>query len=311
MIIKKNDLSLFIDELTKSYEIFAPVGRTFSAIKSAKEINLKNKTAFSARKLFFPNKEKLFSFKGSKAVPVIEKARKRILFGVRPCDMNALTYLDKLFRDDPYYREKRDNTLIFGFQCVKRLDNNCYCHITDTFQTNNYDLLFIESKNDFFIVAGSEKGKHIIKGFKHLKKAKVKDIDILMELIRKSFLMRSRARIEINDTAIDEFAKRCVSCSACNAVCPTCVCFFVEDKIGLDLTPEERIRHWDSCHLQRYTRVAGDFVFRPERQQRLKNWIHCKLEYSKDRTGTRGCVGCGRCVGICMVDINMFHSLRQ
>jgi len=310
MIIKKHDLNSFIDALIKRYDIFAPVGRTFEKIENAKDIKLDKKTAFSARKLFFPDKEKIFLFR-QKPVPHIEKTKRRVLFGVRPCDMNAIAYLDKLLKDDPYYKEKRKNTLIFGIQCIKRLDDNCYCHITDTFQTNTYDLLFIESKDDFFIVTGSEIGRKIISKFKHLKKAKVRDIDILMELIRKSFVMRSRARIEINDRAIEEFARRCVSCSACNAVCPTCVCFYDEDKIGLGLKPEERIRYWDSCQLQRYTRVAGNFVFRPERQQRLKNWIHCKLGYSKERVGMLGCVGCGRCVSVCMVDINMFHALRQ
>ena len=102
MIIKKQDLSSFIDTLIKRYEVFAPVGRTFERIESAKEINIK-KTAFSARKLFFPNQEKILSFKGGRSVS-IEKTKKRILFGVRPCDMNALTYLDKLLKDDPYYK---------------------------------------------------------------------------------------------------------------------------------------------------------------------------------------------------------------
>ena len=123
--------------------------------------------------------------------------------------------------------------------------------------------------------------------------------------------MRSRVKIKINDKIIQQFAQRCVSCSACNAVCPTCVCFLTEDKLGVDLKPSERIRIWDSCQLQRYTRVAGSFVFRPERYQRLRNWIHCKFEYSKEREGMMSCVGCGRCVDICMVNINMFKALSR
>ena len=73
MIIKKQDLNLLIDHLIERYEVFAPVGRTFERIQSSKEVDIKRKTAFSARKLFFPNKETIFTVKGSKAVPAVEK----------------------------------------------------------------------------------------------------------------------------------------------------------------------------------------------------------------------------------------------
>ena len=40
----------------------------------------------------------------------------------------------------------------------------------------------------------------------------------------------------------DEIAKRCLSCTNCTLVCPTCFCSSVEDHLSLDGTEAERLR---------------------------------------------------------------------
>ncbi len=57
----------------------------------------------------------------------------------------------------------------------------------------------------------------------------------------------------------DDVAKRCLSCSNCTMVCPTCFCTTVEDVNDLAGEQAERVRRWDSC-------FTGDFTLYLRRQ---------------------------------------------
>jgi ferredoxin len=100
-------------------------------------------------------------------------------------------------------------------------------------------------------------------------------------------------------------AKRCISCAACTIVCPTCYCYDIEDLPDFSSNSGERIRKWNFCMLKNFTRVAGDFVFRPDRVERLKQFVCHKLSYFKEKYGIFLCVGCGRCIERCIVDIDL------
>jgi sulfhydrogenase subunit beta (sulfur reductase) len=45
----------------------------------------------------------------------------------------------------------------------------------------------------------------------------------------------------------DDVAKRCLSCTNCTMVCPTCFCHGIEEVPDLDGQRAERVRLWDSC----------------------------------------------------------------
>ncbi|MFW9954848.1 MAG: 4Fe-4S dicluster domain-containing protein, partial [Candidatus Thorarchaeota archaeon] len=66
-----------------------------------------------------------------------------------------------------------------------------------------------------------------------------------------------------------------------------------------------RERSWDSCMFVDYSLVAGGHNFRGSRADRLKLWYTHKLKAFAHEYGKPGCVGCGRCVGTCPVDINV------
>lgn len=309
MIIKKTDFEKFMESL-KRYDVYAPLGNKFEKLGNPEEITLDRKTSFSAREIFFPNREELLKFDGSRTEEIKPKIKKTILFGVRPCDMNAIKHLDLVLKDDPYYNERRKNTIILGVQCVKHFPN-CFCHLTGTFETDNYDMLFIESDNNFFIQIGSKQGETLVKNFKpKAKKVGANEVETLLTLIKQDFIMESRKyNIFINEEKIKEFAG-CLSCNMCNAVCPTCACYLLRDRMNIDLKSGIRYREWDSCQLERYTKIAEGVVFRKERLQRVHNWIFCKFDYSKKNHGMYGCVGCGRCVSVCPVKINIFDAIE-
>jgi len=102
----------------------------------------------------------------------------------------------------------------------------------------------------------------------------------------------------------EELKERCLACGSCTNVCPTCFCFEVKDQVDLSLTDGSRERSWDSCQYYKFSRVALDHVFRPDRAARVKQRLFHKLAYYQQQFETNGCVGCGRCVSTCIVGID-------
>lgn len=99
-------------------------------------------------------------------------------------------------------------------------------------------------------------------------------------------------------------AKRCLSCGACSAVCPTCYCFDLVDKATLDGSVT-RNRNWDNCLFAEHGKVAGGYDFRSGRANRLRFRMEHKFFSFGELRGQNACVGCGRCRKVCPVDIDL------
>jgi sulfhydrogenase subunit beta (sulfur reductase) len=66
-----------------------------------------------------------------------------------------------------------------------------------------------------------------------------------------------------------------------------------------------RQRAWDNCFFADHAEVAGGHDFRPDRAARLRFRLeHKKLGFGRLR-GMPSCVGCGRCLAACPVDIDL------
>ena len=77
------------------------------------------------------------------------------------------------------------------------------------------------------------------------------------------------------------------------------------DKRALGGKPGRRLRLWDSCTLVEYSMVAGGENFREHKADRLRLWYTHKLQAYISKYGKPSCVGCGRCIVTCPVDINV------
>jgi sulfhydrogenase subunit beta (sulfur reductase) len=112
----------------------------------------------------------------------------------------------------------------------------------------------------------------------------------------------------------DLLAERCISCRLCAYVCPTCRCFDVRDEVAQRRTgyaEYDRLRCWDSCTGPNYRLAAGGHNPRPLKSQRLRNRFFCKFYYVHDEYGVQGCVGCGRCIEVCPVNIDIAEMLTD
>jgi len=111
--------------------------------------------------------------------------------------------------------------------------------------------------------------------------------------------------LKFNDPVWEEAGQACLACGSCTNVCPTCNCYNVIDRPDLSGQKSSILRCWDACTLENYSEVAGGEDFREARSSRLKLWYTHKLQAYISKYGNPACVGCGRCVVTCPVDINV------
>jgi ferredoxin len=102
----------------------------------------------------------------------------------------------------------------------------------------------------------------------------------------------------------NDVAERCLSCTNCTQVCPTCFCSSVQEVTDLDVTRVDRTRVWDSCFNPEFSYMGGGNV-RSTIRSRYRQWLTHKLATWHDQFDTSGCVGCGRCITWCPVGIDL------
>ena len=314
--IKKEQVPEFLNSL-KKFEVVAPVKDPQSPprfqIYTGQELFLKGRTAFSPKRFFRPGKEKIFSFtktdKSYEVSPELDKT-KRIIFGVRPCDTHSLDVLDvlfiKYFGKDQFYSTRRNNTIVIAIQCKESCENG-FCTSMGTSQASGHDILFIERGPDYFVQVETEKGKKLVESklFKNTGDApptfEIKD-QIELDTLNLGETLYS----EFDNKIWKEESKRCLSCTSCTQICPTCYCYTTEDEFVFGSgNNSERFRLLDSCQLKRFTKVAGNHVFRESRASRLRQFVLHKLSYFEENHGKQLCVGCGRCITACPVNISL------
>jgi sulfhydrogenase subunit beta (sulfur reductase) len=108
----------------------------------------------------------------------------------------------------------------------------------------------------------------------------------------------------------DHVASRCLACSNCTMVCPTCFCTTVEDVTDLTGDHAERWQKWDSCFTMDFSYIHGGSI-RSSTKSRYRQWMTHKLASWIDQFGSSGCVGCGRCITWCPVAIDITEEVRE
>lgn len=115
----------------------------------------------------------------------------------------------------------------------------------------------------------------------------------------------------------DRVQQSCLGCGVCTYLCPTCHCFDIVD----ETKSYERVRNWDSCMFRIYSQEASGYNPRPRVKERIRQRIMHKFVYFSERLQGRvtdschssneiGCVGCGRCVRFCPVNLDIRAIIR-
>jgi len=258
------------------------------------------------------------------------KVDKKIIFAIRPCDLSALKKVDIFFGEgdikDPYYLKRRKNTIFISLGCNEPY-LNCFCTAVEgnPFNFEYADMGMIKIEDGFAILKLDNKVKFLIEENKELFENKNLEnkyrekIDIIMtKAVEKIINYWSGVTIDDIHSNIEKnfnldmwktISKKCISCAACTYVCPSCYCFNIRDE-QKDLKGE-RYRCWDYCMNYYYNLEASGHNPRSEIYKRYRNKVNCKYNYNYKRSGQFFCVGCGRCIDICPVGMDIRESVDK
>lgn len=332
-ILEKEKINSILDFLAEQYDLFAPVSQDglkfeYTQVKDSSKVNLNFTNSHeSPKKLFFPQYEVLFRYyaDGRKEVPALETDKKRIIFGIRPCDVKALLFLDKVFDDskyqDPYYLAKRNNTVIFALGCGNP-QSTCFCTSFDIgpFAKEGSDV-FVADLGDFYsFETVTDKGKEILKKLSGLRDAASEHIAKYEKLetesaakIKRHIELQGLAEELINkqdDPMWEQIHLKCIRCGVCSFLCPTCHCFDIIDE---NQGPQQgaRVRIWDSCMSCSFTQEASGHNSRPGGREKMRQRVMHKFSYIPQNFDTFGCVGCGRCIKNCPVRNDITKTIKK
>jgi len=230
-----------------------------------------------------------------------------ILLGLHPCDLAAISYLDRLFMHDdpdPTYAARRAAMTLIGTSCTP--DELCSCHLHPYPLHAGYDLFLQQTYDGFVVRSGSNRGEQLLGILTPL--IEQRDLEVPADT-RRFFgqQLPQPPESELDPTLPDwqELAGHCLGCGACSICCPTCSCFDVLEYGGLDGSSAERLRRWDNCLFKSHGEVAGGKSFQKERAQRFRYRYRHKYRGFGQLRGIPGCVGCGRCREVCPSGIDL------
>jgi sulfhydrogenase subunit beta (sulfur reductase) len=335
-ILAKDQVAAFVDILKREYQVFAPAADNGKIVweeaDSANELlwDFSN-TELSPKNFFFPQTECLARFKNDPSVddgmimePESEQDRPRALLNIRPCDAKAFQVLDKIFvqdemTNDIYWRQKRDNTVLIGLACNDPCPT-CFCTSVGCgpHHVAGLDLLLVDLGDRFLVTVLSDRGNALTKDLPNAKKADT-DKAVKLKKTAEESITHGVAMENINDREVldlfelpywDRVYESCLNCGTCTFCCPTCHCFDIQDEV--QGTEGRRVRNWDYCMSGLFTLHGSGHNPRPTKKERVRQRFMHKFKYIPlKRGGEIGCVGCGRCVQLCPVNIDVREVVNQ
>jgi sulfhydrogenase subunit beta (sulfur reductase) len=268
------------------------------------------------------------------------------VIGVRACDLEALRIQDRVFMGgehvDPAYAARRGKLFVVAVNC-RRAVATCFCHSMGSgpAATHSFDLALTEhgggtgigataGPSRFACEAGSARGAEILATLGHSLAACSPAEIAAARAVPQALAAQMHAREAeagqprprsldtegIRDLLLgnleharwDEVASRCLSCTNCTLVCPTCFCASVTEVADLSGDHVDRERHWASCFALDHAKIHGHSV-RSSTASRYRQWLTHKLAGWIDQFGTSGCTGCGRCITWCPVGIDITEEV--
>jgi ferredoxin len=263
------------------------------------------------------------------------------VIGVRACDLEALRIQDRVFMGgehvDPGYAARRKKLFVVAVNC-RRAVATCFCHSMGCgpAATHSFDLALTEHGGDgsgpsrFACEVGSARGAEILAtlrdGLHACTPAEVAAARAVPEKLAERMHARQaepgQPRPRSLDTEgirdllfgnlehprWDDVATRCLSCTNCTLVCPTCFCASVTEVADLSGDHVDRERHWASCFTLDHAKIHGHAVH-SSTASRYRQWLTHKLAGWIDQFGTSGCTGCGRCITWCPVGIDITEEV--
>jgi sulfhydrogenase subunit beta (sulfur reductase) len=328
--IHRQEAPKWVEKLSAAGDVIAPVAGQggdviFSTIQAPDQVLWDFENPLHPPKQFLlPQTDPLVAIRhsdrGYEAEPIYDHGR-RTLLNVRSCDVKGIAFLNLMHAMEPAdasYLLRANNFTVISLAC-KAPCPLCFCVCTDSgpFLTEGYDIQLTDLGEKYLVEVGSEKGEAAVAEaaplFCAATDGEIAQRKTLERAARDLFgtetchfasAMRRISTGRVKDELWDKMSDWCLECGGCNLICPTCYCYSVRDleRDGAWL----RCRTWDSCQYAAFTLEASGHNPRAQRKERMKRRFFHKVsgQYFM-RDGVVGCVGCGRCVKVCMGTTDM------
>jgi formate hydrogenlyase subunit 6/NADH:ubiquinone oxidoreductase subunit I len=282
----------------------------------------------SAKSLIYPQSQLMFECSLDersedhhimKEVP--EDTELRAVIGIRPCDVKAFLLVQKNFDTaeykDPYWVSAFEKTTFIAYACNDPC-STCFCTTAGCgpFHEEGSDILLVDTGKRFLAKIITDKGLKLADAagwietvdegaaLKQIDKAKQASEGKIVSSVSTDRL-RQQVLLDLHGASFwEDVSFSCINCGTCTYVCPTCWCFDIQDetrgKSG------KRYRNWDSCMFPLFSLHGSGHNPRGTKLQRVRQRFMHKLKYYVDKydNGIQ-CVGCGRCVQLCPVNIDI------
>lgn len=336
--IAKDDLNSVWLTIKENYQLFLPIDNegkiSFSPWEAEANVDLNTlKTEVPPKNIIFPQSETYLKFKKDgkqldlEAAPRLEK--EYVLFGIRPCDVFSFSLLDNVFLDEPvdkFYKQHRDKGIIISQACSNPEDT-CFCSsfaIEPQVAPEGVDVATWDLGDDLLWEAQSEAGQALTEVLDSILVDATEEDQAALNQLQSEIKSKLEElplvdvdpdKIEgsleelFNSDVWDELYQRCLGCGICTYVCPTCHCYDIQDYEGNQ--SGERFRCWDSCMFSDFTMMAHGNPRTTQKQRMRQRFMHKLVYYPNKNDGAYACVGCGRCIEKCPVNLDIVKVIKR
>ncbi|MCE5324115.1 4Fe-4S dicluster domain-containing protein [bacterium] len=330
-IISKDKTQDWIAALMQSHIIVAPMERKdapaeFREIKAGDEPIIDgSKSMMPPKDWFLPRYETLFKVcrgaEGPKVEPAVPECKSTVVLGMWLPDAAAIRVLDQVFLDDkfkdPYYAARRENTVLVAVMPAEKRWS-WFCNSVDDVEKwkDSVDVLMYDLGDKFYVEGISAKGEEIITGAYFGEPSEADTIarnqvwDLFAKCEKLPFAGKALYdNLAWEDPVWDEISQKCIACGMCSYMCPSCSCFDIQDETCGSCT--ERYRCRDTCQFEDFTLMGAGHNPRNNQLPRSRQRLLHKFKYQHEQFGVVGCTGCGRCVELCPVNVDIRDVLTR
>lgn len=334
--IAKDKIDSLFELIGSKQPLYLPVDNNsgkadFAKWQKGTKFSEKLKTTRSAKDFFFPKTEHLVSYEMSgKEVKVVDPRKDVedfVIFGVRACDARGFTAIDNVYLNmnpvDSYYKNRREHGTVIVLACNEPA-KTCFCStfgIDASLAKPAGDVSCWLADGKYYFEANTDKGKAFVENAKSaLEDADTSAVEACRKDIAEKVEKLPFAHLDLskfqgkdmlkifNSKIWDKVSEPCVGCGTCTYVCPTCMCFDVRDFATSNGV--RQIRCWDSCMYNDFTQMAAENPRHTQKERSRQRFMHKLMYYPMAHDGMFSCVGCGRCVENCPVNMNIVKVIK-
>lgn len=329
-INKLNDLFALV---SSSETLYIPVdtesGAKYEKWEDGKKLSDALNTVRSAKDFFFPQTENLMDFKvEGKNIEIIDtrsECEDFVIFGVRACDVKSFEVLDRVFLAEPvdsYYKNRRDHATIVSMACNKPAET-CFCKTFGIDASDpEGDVVCYKTDDSILFEAKTDKGEKFLESVSGITEdaaqtAADEQKELICERLSKlplagldaSAFGSGKTKEFFDAPEWGELSESCLGCGTCTFVCPTCQCYDIKDfNTGHGV---KRFRCWDSCMYSDFTKMSAGQPRLTQLERFRQRFMHKLVYYPTNNDGLFSCVGCGRCMAKCPIQMNIVKVMKK